>query len=629
MHNDGTEVDGPYEGEDLGSTYAPSFTTFRVWSPAASDVKLVLFRGEPQEHPMGADRHGSWVTAIDGDLHGVEYLYRANINGEWREAIDPYGRASTINAGHSVVVDLARTDPARWTSERPTFSGHAVDAVFYEIHTRDFSMDPESGISPGHRGKWLAFTEHGTLTPSGNRSGIDPIRELGITHLQLLPIYDFGSVDERDSGQYNWGYDPVQYNVPDGSYATDAVHPFVRITELKQTIQSLHDDGLRVVMDVVYNHVFDAASHAFEKLAPGVFFRLNADGSYGNASGCGNEIASEHPMVRKFIVESVAYWAREYHVDGFRFDLMGILDVQTMRQVRAALDAIDPTILVIGEGWTMGNLLPDQQKADALNAAQLPGMGFFNDVLRDAVKGSVFSHGDRGYVQGEVGHRDGVLDGIVGNVRYNEAIGGMWGEIEAGQAVNYVEAHDNMTLIDKLAASMPNATADERARCFRLATSIVLLSQGLPFLHAGQDFMRSKQGDDNSYASGDGVNALRWEQRIERFEMVEYVRGLIAVRKAHPAFRMRSADEVRRNLRFLDSAPEMVAYALNGLAARDTWSEIVVVHNSSPRALDLTLPARAVWGIAVDEWRAGFTVPMREPSSTVEVGPQSTMVLFR
>ncbi len=618
-----------YDGDDLGSRHSSAFTAFRVWAPSASDVQLVLFRNGVEEHPMGADRGGSWTASIDGDLHGVEYMFRANINGAWRDSIDPNGRASTINAGHSVVVDLGRTNPARWTTDKPAFSGEAVDAVFYELHTRDFSIDPESGIAQAHRGKWLAFTEHGTQTPSGNRSGIDPIRELGVTHVQLLPIYDFGSVDEHDAAQYNWGYDPVQYNVPDGSYSTDAANPFSRITELKQAIQSLHDDGLRVVMDVVYNHVFDAASHPFEKLAPGVFFRCHADGSYGNASACGNEIASEHPMVRKFIVESVAYWAREYHLDGFRFDLMGILDVETMRQVRAVLDAIDPTILVVGEGWSMGDLLPEQDRADVNNAEDLPRIGFFNDVLRDGVKGSVFHHADRGYVQGALASRADVLDGIVGNVRFSESIGGNWGEVAPGQVVNYVEAHDNMTLADKLAASMPDAPVDEQARAFRLATSIVLLSQGMPFLHAGQEFMRSKSGDENSYASGDEVNALRWEQRVRRFELVEYVRGLIALRRAHPAFRMRSADDIRHHLRFLDSEPSIIAYVLDGVATHDTWTEIVVAHNAATQPVTLALPSRAMWGIVVDGWRAGYTVPMREAASSVEVAEQSTMVLFR
>ncbi len=618
-----------YDGDDLGSRHTSAFTSFRVWAPTANDVQLVLFRDVIEEHPMGADRGGTWSATMDGDLHGVEYMFRANIDGAWRDAIDPYGRASTINAGRSVVVDLPRTDPARWTQDRPGFSGAAADAVFYELHTRDFSIDPSSGIPKAHRGKWLALTDHGTQTPSGNRSGIDPIRELGVTHLQLLPIYDFGSVDEHDADQYNWGYDPVQYNVPEGSYSTDPSNPFSRITELKQAIQSLHDDGLRVVMDVVYNHVFNAAAFAFEQLAPGVFFRLRADGSLGNASACGNEVASEHPMVRKYILDSVEYWAREYHIDGFRFDLMGILDVETMRQVRASLDAIDPTILVIGEGWSMGELLPEQQRADVNNAAMLPRMGFFNDVLRDGIKGSVFEHASRGFVQGEMGHRIQVLDGIVGNVRFDESVGGNWGETAPGQAVNYVEAHDNMTLIDKLVASMPNASADELQRVFGLATSIALLSQGMPFLHAGQEFLRSKGGDDNSYASGDGVNALRWEQRVSRYEMVEYMRGLIALRRAHPAFRMRTAEDVRRNLRFLDSVPEVIAYSLNGVQCRDTWTELVVVHNAAARSIVVTLPVLARWGIVVDEWRAGFNVPMREPASNVEVAAQSTMVLFR
>jgi pullulanase len=618
-----------YFGNDLGSTYTGVFTHFRVWVPTASEVQVVLLRGAEETFPMDVGRNGTWVVTIQGDLHRVAYRYRANIDGVWRDAVDPYGTASTINGGASVVVDPNRTAPERWTSDRPPFSGQAVDAVFYELHTRDFSIGSDSGVEPRWRGKWLALTEHGTRTPSGNRSGIDTIRELGITHLQLLPIYDFGSVDESDSAQYNWGYDPVQYNVPEGSYSTQPADPCSRIIELKTAIQSLHDDGLRVVMDVVYNHVFDARAHAFEQLVPGYFFRMNDNGTYGDASACGNEVASERAMVRKYIVDSVVHWAREYHLDGFRFDLMGILDVETMREVRAALDAIDPTILIIGEGWSMGQLLAPEQRADQQNAVQMPGIAHFNDGFRDAIKGSVFEAPEAGYVQGNLSVRDAVLDGIVGNVRFSETIGGSWGEIAPGQAVNYVEAHDNLTLFDKLAASMAHEHMDERMRAFRVATSIALLAQGVPFLHAGQEFMRSKGGDENSFISGDAVNAIRWEERVRNFDMVEYVRGLIALRRAHPAFRLRGADDVRANLRFLDVPGEVVAYALNGTAARDTWSEIVVAHNVGRTPARVGLPARAVWGIAVDEWRAGMTVPMRAPESTVEVGPLSTTVLYR
>ena len=618
-----------YTGDDLGSLYTPESTHFRVWAPTASEVHLVLIRGAEELHEMRTSEQGTWVAVVHADLHRVPYFYRLCIDGVWRDGIDPYGRASTVNAGASVVVDPARTVPAHWNSERPAFSGESVDAVFYELHTRDFSISADSGIEPRLQGKWLAFTQHGTLTPSGNRSGIDTIRELGVTHLQLLPIYDYGSVDETQSSQYNWGYDPMQFNVPEGSYSTSPTDPCSRILELKTAIQSLHDDGLRVVMDVVYNHVFDARAHAFEKLVPGYYFRMNDDGTYGDASACGNEVASERAMVRKYIVDSVAYWASEYHLDGFRFDLMGILDVETMRQIRAALDAIDPSILIIGEGWSMGQLLAPEDRADQQNAVLMPHISHFNDGFRDALKGSVFEAHERGYVQGDLSLREGVLDGIVGNVRFSETVGGSWGEITPGQSVNYVEAHDNMTLFDKLAASMADSHSVERARAFRVATSMALLAQGLPFLHAGQEFMRTKGGDDNSFESGDSVNAIDWEARVRNFDMVEYVRGLIALRKAHPAFRMRTGDDVRANLRFLETAQSVVAYALNGVAARDTWSEIVVVHNVARDAAWVNLPAHAVWGIAVDEWRAGMTVPMREAASVVEVGALSTMVLYR
>ena len=618
-----------YDGDDLGAVHGPDATRFRVWAPTAQAVELLVWGDGVEAHAMSPDRDGTWTATLEGDRHGTRYRFRVHIDGGERESIDPYARASTANAEHSVVVDLPRTNPARWTEDRPTFSGEAVDAVFYELHVRDFSIDPASGIPEAHRGRWLALADHGTLTQGGNRSGIDPIRELGVTHLQLLPVYDFGSIDERDALAYNWGYDPVQYNVPEGSYATDPTDPMCRITEFKRAVQSLHDDGLRVVMDVVYNHVFDASAHAFDALVPGYYFRRRADGSLANGTACGNEVASEREMTRRYIVDSVTYWAREFHIDGFRFDLMGIHDIETMRTVRTSLDAIDPTILIIGEGWQMGEALPESQRADQPNAALLPRIGQFNDTIRDGLKGSVWDHAHRGWVQGDASMRGAVLDGIVGGIRYNETIGGGWGEVDPGQSVSYVEAHDNLTLVDKLRASLPDAGDAEVARLSRLATSIVLLAQGMPFLHAGQEFLRTKHGDDNSFRSGDDVNALRWEQRAEWFDLVEYVRGLIALRRAHPAFRMRTADEVRRNLRFLDSAADVIAYRLDGLACHDTWSELVVIHNASRDARQVALPSRAPWGIVVDDWRAGFVVPMREANDVVEVARQSTMVLYR
>ena len=625
-----------YTGDDLGNTYTPTSTRFRLWAPTANAAVLLVHHepdltGIPEEHPMKADVKGTWIATLDGDQNGTIYTYKVRIGSTWTEAVDPYVRAATINGVRGVVVDLAKTNPAKWTADKPAFSGNAVDAVIYELHVRDLSMDANSGISAANKGKFLGLTEHGTKTPDGSiATGVDAIKELGVTHVQLLPIYDYKTVDESRNDQFNWGYDPLNYNVPEGSYATKPAVPPNRITELKQTVQSLHDDGLRVVMDVVYNHVFEATASSFQKLVPGYYFRFNADGSYGNATGVGNEVASERPMVRKFIVDSVKYWASQYHLDGFRFDLMGTMDVTTMQQVRSALDSVDPSIIVLGEGWNMGNLLPDALKANQLNASKLPRISQFNDTIRDGIKGSVFNADAPGYVGGSIPSKADVLAGIVGMVKYSNSIGGAWGAVDPGQSVSYVEAHDNLTLADKLAVSMGATSVATRAKVFRLASSIALLAQGMPFLHAGQEFMRSKGGDGNSYKSSDAVNSLKWAQRKANLTTVQYFEGLIALRRSHGAFRMTTAAAVRANLKFVAAPMNVIVYSLNGTATGDSWRQLVVAHNPNTKAVKITLPMKANWQLVVNGLKAGVkTLQVFKASKTVLVPAQSTVVLHR
>ena len=623
-----------YDGRDLGNTYTPAKTDFRVWAPTASAVKLLVYpddalTSKPTEVDMTKDVKGTWITSLSGDRHGTIYTYKARIGDSWNEAVDPYVRAATINGVRGVVVDLSKSNPTGWPRARPAFTGEPTDAVFYELHVRDLSMDPNSGITSAHRGKFLGLTERGTTTPDGKgATGIDAIKALGITHLQLLPIYDYKTIDETTNDNFNWGYDPLNYNVPEGSYSTRPADPLNRITELKQTIDFLHENGLRVVMDVVYNHVFDANTHSFEKLVPGYFFRKNPDGSLGNGTGVGNEVASERPMARKFIVDSIQYWAKEYNLDGFRFDLMGIHDIATMNAVRAELDKIDPTILVIGEGWNMGNLLPAALRANQINADRMPRIAHFNDGIRDGIKGSVFNATEIGYAQGDLKRIDDVKAGIVGNIPYASGIGGTWGRIQPGQSVTYVEAHDNLTLADKLAASMPRASGAERQRVFRIASSIALLAQGLPFIHAGQEFMRSKGGDENSYKSPDSVNSLKWSQRNANRSTVDYVTGLIALRKEHPAFRMRTAAEVKANLRFVPNRAGVLVYTLNGKAVGDSWERIAVAHNPTKKPVQVTLPVAARWQVVVNGTRAGVrTLQSLALTKRVTVPAQTTLVL--
>lgn len=627
-----------YTGNDLGNTYSAQKTDFRLWAPTSKAADLLVYESDAANavfttHPMTKDVNGTWVASLAGDQHGTIYTYRVDLGSRTSEAVDPYVRAATINGVRGVVVDLARTNPAGFVdSTRPSFSGKPTDATFYELHVRDLSMDSSSGISTEHKGKFLGLTEAGTKTPDGkSKTGIDAIVDLGVTHVQLLPIYDYKTVNETLNTQFNWGYDPQNYNVPEGSYSTQPSNPTNRITELKQTVQYLHGRKLRVIMDVVYNHVFEATAHSFEKLVPGYFFRKNPNGTFANGTGVGNETASERPMARKFIVDSVKYWASEYKLDGFRFDLMGIHDVTTMQQVRAALTAIDPTILVIGEGWVMG-ALPSSEKAAQPNASKLPGIGMFNDGIRDGIKGSVFQRTDTGWASGKYSAKNQVQVGIVGNTIYSPSISGTWGAIAPGQSVSYVEAHDNLTLYDKLKGSLNNGSASASAitKVHRLASSIVILGQGMPFIHAGQEFMRSKNGNDNSYNASDAVNSLKWTSRVTNASTVNYFKGLLAIRKAHPAFRMSTAATIKSRLKFLSTSTSMIAYKIDGKALGDSWKTIVVAHNAGTSARAVTLPVKGAWKIVVSSTAAGTKVLKTLPAKTgsVSVPAQSTMVLY-
>jgi len=630
-----------YTGTDLGANYTKAKTVFKVWAPTAQAVNLVNYgkyvnndtKFVATEVPMTLDKQGVWVLTIDGDQNLLAYTYKAKFGTKWNEAVDPYARAATINGALGVVVDLSTTNPSDWaTTAKPAFSGKPTDAVFYEANVRDFSIDASSGIDTAYRGKYLGLTQHGTKASNGKAtSGIDAIKALGVTHVQLLPVFDFASVDESSSDQQNWGYDPLNYNVPEGSYATNPANPTNRILELKTAIQSMHKDGLRTVMDVVYNHVSSASQFSFEQLVPGYFFRTDpATGDLANGTGCGNEVASERPMVRKFIVESVKYWATEYGFDGFRFDLMGILDVTTMNQIRAALNEVDPSILIIGEGWNMGSVLSEAQKADQPNLPQMPGISAFNDGIRDGVKGSVFDALDKGYAQGKLSKIDDVKAGIVGNIAYGSGIGATWGITEPGQSVNYVEAHDNLTLFDKLKASMPGASAAKRKSVFMLASSIAILAQGLPFIHSGQEFMRTKGGNDNSYQAGDAVNSLKWNSRTTNADVVNYFTGIIALRQAHPAFRMENAGQIRSNLRFLSAKKSVLAYWLNGAAVGDEWASIVVAHNPNSKSVMAKLPSKGNWQVVVMGSKAGVnTIKVLKNATSVSVPAQSTIVLHK
>ena len=621
-----------YTGSDLGNTYSPQQTQFRVWAPTASAVDLVIYPsqsspfGEGLRTRMASSEKGTWVVTVAGDLNGTIYNYRVSVGGIEREAVDPYVRATTINGTRGVVVDLSKTNPKNWTNAKPSFSGKPTDAVIYELHVRDLSMDPSGNVPLAHRGKYLALTDVKTTTSKGVPTGVNAIKDLGVTHVELLPVFDFASVDEA-SPTFNWGYDPQNYNVPEGSYSTNPGSPVNRIFELKSAIQSLHNDKLRVMMDVVYNHVFNTTEFSEERIVPGYFFRTTADGSLTNGSGVGNDVASERPMVRKFIVDSVTYWATQYHFDGFRFDLMGLLDLTTMQQIRKALDKIDPIILSIGEGWDMGTL-PAENRANQKNIASLSGIAAFNDELRDGIKGSVFDSADQGYATGKPSQIDNVKVGIVGNIDYSKNLSGRWTTKDSGQSVNYVESHDNLTLFDKLRASVTSATPAKIQALDRLCSSIIFLAQGVPFMQAGQEFLRSKNGDPNSYKSDDSINSLKWNLRATNASTVNYYKGLIALRKAHPSFRISSSSQIRKDLVFLKEPNNVIVYSLNGNALKDTWKTIVVAHNPNSSSVNLTLPSKGDWKVVVQGAHAGTSVlaTLKSTSRAVIAG-QTTLVL--
>ncbi|WP_019635441.1 type I pullulanase [Paenibacillus fonticola] len=591
-----------YGGNDLGAAYTPGESRFRVWAPTASEAEVVFYESWNDEKPaqvlpMKRDVQGTWLLVVEGDHQGRYYTYRVKIGQDWNEAADPYAKAVGVNGDRAVVIDLQSTNPERWGDDRkPPFEA-AVDAVIYELHVKDLSSHPHSGIT--QKGKFLGLAESGTRGPNGILTGLDHIAALGVTHVQLLPVYDYAteSVDETklDQPQYNWGYDPKNYNVPEGSYATDPSVPGLRITELKRAVQALHERGLRVIMDVVYNHVYDWYLINFTKLVPGYYLRYKEDGTLSNGSFCGNECASERPMMRKFIVDSVLYWAAEYHMDGFRFDLMGLMDIETMNEIRRRLDELDPTIITIGEGWIMDTVLPDEQRAHQNNAAKFPGIGHFNDDYRDAIKGSIFYFAQRGFISGGAGYEGLIREGIVGAIDYDGGIRNFG--IEPGQSVNYVECHDNHTLWDKIVLSAAIESEEHRSGMHRLASAIILTSQGIPFLHAGQEFMRTKNGEENSYQSPIEVNWLDWERCAARQNDVAYMRELIALRKSHPAFRLRTAEQIREHLHFEPAPEHCVAYTLSNHAGGDPAKHIYVLYKGTEKTILLNLPGLGNWTI--------------------------------
>ncbi len=570
--------------------YSPSKTQFTFWSNAAEQMEVNIYAQSDDEQsakvvPLTKGEGDFWTATVKGDLAGKFYTIRSFQNGEWSlESPGIFAKAVSVNGQRAAIIDFTTTNPEGWEYDARPEVTDMTDIVVYETHLRDFTMSPYSGIE--NKGKFLALTEEGTGV-NGDRlaaTGIDHLKEMGITHLQILPFFDYGSIDETrlDQNRYNWGYDPVNYNVPDGGYSTNPYDPACRIREAKMMIQALHEAGIRVIMDVVYNHTYDVMGCALGRVVPKYFYRLNPDGTYANGSGCGNETASDHEMYRQFMVESVCYWAREYHIDGFRFDLMGIHDQETMNAIRAALDEIDPTILTYGEGWAaMAPAYPYEDLAMKQWTYKMPRVGAFSDDIRNALIGSPFDH-ERGFASGNAASAKDVMRGLIACPEWSG---------EPIQHVSYITCHDNYCLRDRIDVSAKGESEATKLRMNKLAQTAVLVSQGMAFIYGGEELYRTKKGIDNSYQSPDSINIIPWENMFQYADLCDYYRAMIALRHEHKGFRLGSADLVKEHVEFLDTDNEsLIIYRINNLEEFDSAKSLTVLLNGSAKQAKAEVP---------------------------------------
>lgn len=631
-----------YDGTDLGCVYSKEVTSFRVWSPVAERVDLNLYEAGNgdcliETIPMMMDVKGTWYTKVERDLAGLYYTYTLKLEDQINEVIDVYAKAAGVNGKRSMILDFDGTDPEGWENDFGPKLENRTDAIIYELHVRDLSADDSSGIQNKYR--YDGLTEEGTKSPDGLATGLDHIRELGVTHVHLLPLHDFGSVDEEhpEDNVFNWGYDPVNYSVLEGSYSKDPYHGQVRVKEFKNVVSTFHKHGIGVVMDVVYNHTYHSFDSVFEKTVPGYYYRMKGK-KFANGSGCGNETASEHKMMRKFMVESLCFWAKEYHIDGFRFDLMGIHDVDTMNQIAEELKKINPEILLYGEGWAAEPPLYDKRKlAMKVNAKKIPDYAMFSDTIRDTVKGNVFTFDAQGFVNGGEDLEEDLKFAVVASTNHSQAKKGKeksWA-LSAEQSINYVSAHDDLTLWDKLAVTNPDDKEEVRMAMNRLTAAIVFTAQGIPFIQAGEEMLRTKPGTQvnglftsNSYNSPDSINSLKWGWKKTYQSMVEYYKGLIAFRKEHSALRMVTTGEMEKRLEFLDVPKNVVAYKVAGSKTGEPLQELCIIYNANREEKEVDIPA-GEWNVYVDGQCAG-TKPLRTiTGGTICVEPIGALVLGR
>ena len=578
-------------------TYTPEATTFRLFAPAdAKKVTVRIYRdglgGKALKTVKMNYADGIWQATVKGDLTGRFYTFDMGMG----ECPGVFAKAVGVNGRRGAIIDMSKTDPAHWCCDKRPVVKSPADLVVYEMHHRDFSIAREDAQNPG---KFLALTEPWA---------IDHLKELGVNAIHILPSYDYGSVDETrlNEPQYNWGYDPVNYNVPEGGYSTDPYKPEVRIREFKEMVKAMHDADINVILDVVYNHTYDIEHSNFQRTYPDYYYRKTADGAYSNGSGCGNETASDQPMMRKFMIESVKYWINEYHIDGFRFDLMGCHDIETMNQIRKAVDEIDPTIFIYGEGWSAGSCgLPNEQLGMKANILQMPGIAAFSDEIRDALRGPFSDDTKPGWMGARIPkvtlqdlsvQKESIKFGIAGAIAHPQVdmkkvnyAKEPWA-VEPTQMMSYVSCHDDMCLVDRLKASIPRITPDELIRLDLLAQTAVFTSQGVPFMLSGEELMRTKLGVHNSFESPDSINHLDWTNKTKYPKVFEYYKNLIALRKHHPAFRLGSASLVRKHLEFLHTPVKTLAFRLKNYAGRDDWRNIIVILNAGNTDTEVTIP---------------------------------------
>ena len=592
---------------------SPDKPTLRLYDNGTDGKAIKTIRMKKAED-------GLWRAEVKGDISGKFYTFDTG-NGECPGL---FAKAVGVNGNRAAVIDMRSTDPDGWLQDKRPALKSPCDLIIYEFHHRDFSIDPSSGLQ--HKGKFLALTEP---------KAIDYLKSLGVNAIHILPSFDYASVDEThlDTPQYNWGYDPKNYNVPEGSYSTDPYLPTTRIKEFKQMVQALHKAGIRVILDVVYNHTFDIKNSNFQRINPDYFYRKTADGKYSDGSGCGNETASEKPLMREYMIESAKYWAEEYHIDGFRFDLMGVHDIETMNLIRKELNKIDPSIYIYGEGWSAGSCAyPTEKLAMKANTRQLNGIGAFCDDMRDALRGPFSDNHKGGFLAGVENLEESIKFGIVGaishpqidmtKVNYSKE---PWTNSPA-QMISYVSCHDDMCLTDRLRSSVPGINEDELIRLDLLAQTVVLTSQGVPFILCGEEMLRDKKGVHNSYKSPDSINRLDWNNLKKYPEVFSYYSGLIALRKAHPAFRMGDADMVRRHLEFLDAPKGVVAFRLKDYAGGDSWKDITVILNSNKKVEEISVPEGEYIAV-VKDGKVDSRGLATFSGTRIHVAPQTAMIL--